>query len=314
MAVTRGLSTLKVNDRLNFATFSINTTKLQNLYNVTDLSPLTYSFTLEGGSCSTIRFIISKRTMDGSDVLTIAYYIDDDMEWRLMTDMITMAYYPQGASSSFNMGQLGKITAISTSGGYNAIVENTDCFVFSNVNRTYYGLFRRMIQWLERRHSELDYYMSLCSTAITPSFTSAKGTYNTVSDADARLIGNYLCIDFRASMTSSQQTSVGTGDITNRVMGTMTFSNFYYGPDTISTLTTNAERQNKIYGIQSYNISALSAYSTGNAHVGQWAVEASVSGHTLTVEFTLCALQGKTSQVRCICWLPVHRCPWIRES
>ena len=312
MAVTRDLSTLKVNDRLNYATItnnSITTTQIAALINHAE------TYGSGDGDVALVNFVCEYGNLglyadlDYGDTIRIKVNSSGGSAIRAFNSNTTAAIW---TCSSKIMGKVTSVTYLHSS--TQALLQTNNLFTITNINRTYYGLFRRMIQWLERRHSELDYYMSLCSTAITPSFTSAKGTYNTVSDADACLIGNYLCIDFRASMTSSQQTSVGTGDITNRVMGTMTFSNFYYGPDTVSTLTTNAERQGKIYGIQSYNVSALSAYSTGNAHVGQWAVEASVSGHTLTVEFTLCALQGKTSQVRCICWLPVHRCPWIRES
>ena len=174
-------------------------------------------------------------------------------------------------------------------------------------------LLYAIIKKLRLKHRELDYYMSLCSTEYTPTFTTTKGSYNSVttSDCSAALIGNYLCVDFRATMTSSQQTSVGTGDITNRSMGTMVFSDFYY-PDP-SDLT-NEERKPVIYQLTPYNIGAPTAYSTGNAHVGQWFIEWSYSGHTLTLTFNLAALQAKTSQVRCIYWIPVHRCPWSADA
>ena len=177
-----------------------------------------------------------------------------------------------------------------------------------------YNLLQKIVQKLKLKHRELNYYMSLCSTVYTPTFTTTKGSYNSVttSDCSAALIGNYLCVDFRATMTSSQQTSVGTGDITNRSMGTMVFSDFYYNSG--YTDLTNEERKPVIYQLPPYNIGAPTAYSTGNGHVGQWYISYETSGHTLTITFNLAALQAKTSQVRCIYWIPVHRCPWSADA
>lgn len=125
---------------------------------------------------------------------------------------------------------------------------------FSETPLSLKGYLIKFINKLQRKHEEADYYMSLAQLWLTPSYTYECNVSGiTCGECSCSLIGNLLHIYTTLTLTSAAQTTIGTGNVTNRKIFTVFFNDIY-------------DPEDKRYGINnSISVGHGSAYSAGNA-------------------------------------------------
>lgn len=173
-----------------------------------------------------------------------------------------------------------------------------------------YTLCNKIYSKLYRMNKKLDYYLSIASTVVNPSYnTTANYSGVTVAASNITLIGNTIHLDVRFTLTTTAQNNLGTGNITNTKLCTFTISSFRYA----SATSLDSTNLNKISNIGD-NGALVSGYSSGNGCPASAHYDASYSGNTVTITVTLDALYAKSSEFRFAGLIPVTRVPSYYEN
>lgn len=171
----------------------------------------------------------------------------------------------------------------------------------------------KCIDKLKKINTKLDYMLRLPSEVISPSvsFTSNISGITTTTNTSivARLVGNYLYIFHQMTLTSAAQTSVGTGNLTAKLIGTYTFSNFVLTDSSIDNNTNLQKISSKTPKDSSFEVSSNSGYSSGNAQPASFFWRSSISGTTLTVQLYVKAVKTATTNWQLGVLIPVLRVP-----
>lgn len=162
----------------------------------------------------------------------------------------------------------GKITGISVSGqgfeeyGIDIILPQLSTWLEFTVvqlqsifDHSLSGKLYELSRKIKRKNEEADYYISLADTIVKPDCTiHCPVTGITHGDTlSCSLVGNLLHIYVSLTLTSAAQTTIGTGNVTNRVICNIFFNDIY-------------SDSKKAEGINnSITVGHGSAYSAGNA-------------------------------------------------
>ena len=174
-----------------------------------------------------------------------------------------------------------------------------------------YTLFAKIASKLYRLDRKLDHYENIYTTCITPTYTTSSSLSGvTVSSSAVRLIGNDLNIAMTLALTSAAQTTIGTGNVTNRELCTIDIPNFIYIGSPTSNDNDNLNRISA-YGDRG---AMSSGYSTGNACPTSLDYVTSISAYdsgtqlgTLHIAIMINANYAKTSQLKFSGDIPVIR-------
>lgn len=164
-------------------------------------------------------------------------------------------------------------------------------------------ILREIVDKLSNINKRLDYYIHLteASAIVAPKFsTTTSGV--TQAHLESYLIGNMLTIDVWVNLTSAAQTTFGTGNITNREVCKLTYSDIFDFMDSSDSL-----RPFKIASIPPAGLGAFTDYSNGTAHIASFYVDPKQSGYDLIVTITAAAVKAKSSQWRIRFFIPVTR-------
>jgi len=169
-----------------------------------------------------------------------------------------------------------------------------------------YSMLDRITTKIRYLNLKLDYYLNVISQClsiehtITPNVTGV-----TVAASAVRLIGNDLNISIRLSLTSAAQTTIGTGNITNTDLCTITIDDFLH--TTGGTYVDESLNLSHINAVPK-EVCMSSGYSSGNACPAAFHCVMSSSNTTLTIVCRIDALYAKTSEFRFVADIPVSRC------
>lgn len=166
------------------------------------------------------------------------------------------------------------------------------------------SFFQRILRRLDRWNKKLDYYLNITSYCEYVDHEIASNYSGVTIAAHAvRLIGNSLNISVRLSLTSTAQNNIGTGNITNLQLCTITIDNIWNDGSPSSNEATNLSQ----IANASASGSMCSGYSAGNAQPASFHYTTGRSGSTLTISCVLDALYSKTSEMRFTADIPVLR-------
>jgi len=177
--------------------------------------------------------------------------------------------------------------------------------------KTLTTVLNKVTSILQSKISKADYYLAMCERVYTPSDYDCVSNFSgvTISDKNLTLSGNMLLLYLNVTMTSTAQTKLGTGNVTNNCIATFTINDFY-GPS-ITDPFNNSDRIKRIAGI--YNrIDGLSGYSAGTASVATFDIQStfSILSGVVTIKVYTAAIQAKTSNFRIKALIPVRRMRW----
>lgn len=166
------------------------------------------------------------------------------------------------------------------------------------------ALLTKIYDKLLKINTQLDY----AKLVRTQSYEWTHGTAGflsgvTLAGASFYLIGNLLYCLIQLNISSSAQTTIGTGNVTNRTLATFTFNN-----KCDTTSTDNSVRITNVQGIGTYSgIAANSGYSSGSACPVAGYALITYSGTTVTLTLDVAAVKAKTSNMRFEFCYPVIR-------
>ena len=171
----------------------------------------------------------------------------------------------------------------------------------------------KCIDKLKKINTKLDYMIRLGTEDYAPSvsFTSNISGITTASGTTLIfcIVGNYLYIFHQLTLTSAAQTSVGTGSLTAKLVGTYTVNNFVLSTPSTNN-DTNFQRISSSTPVgASYEVSTNSGYSTGNAQPASFFWRMSISGTTLTVQLYVKAVKTASANWQLSGVIPVLRVP-----
>lgn len=302
MSVVRNLSTLKVNDRLSYGTLNLNKTQLANMFESLDSFNSWINISCEFGYLD-----IHLWNTGNYGYIYIELW---DTNQNTISELNGQYTIPTGVWSldsetfdiNFTLGKITSLTIPSTFTNY------ADIFQIINVNRTLYGIFRRFNQFLTNHHAEVDYYLRMGSEFVTPTHNAASNFSGcTVNSTEVKMIGNYLYVKYNLTLNSTAYNKIGTGNVDNTTLATISIPNFFYA--SYDSLTTE-ERFATISSFSMVDIAANSGTSSGQARPTSYYITMSSSGNTLTLALVVSAVHTTMANHQVEQILPVQRCPY----
>lgn len=169
-------------------------------------------------------------------------------------------------------------------------------------------IFNKIKQFLVNKHAEVDYFLRMGSEFVIPDHSAASNFSGcTVNSTEVKMIGNYLYVKYNLTLTSTAYNNIGTGNVDNTTLATITIPNFYYA--SYDSLTIE-ERFSKIAGALSINCAANSGTSSGQARPTSYYITTALSENSMTLALVITAVHTTMANHQVEQILPVRRCPY----
>ena len=193
---------------------------------------------------------------------------------------------------------------------------NSIANAYSNVSVKRSFLYR-MLHYLTQLNAECDYLIRIAETSINVTTTFSSVLQSNLSGVTASthseyLIGNYLTVRAVINVNSTAQSTIGTGNVTNRLLCTIKIPDFYYpsSGDTSYASLTNEQKFTRASSVGSYSQAIPTGTSSGNAQPATFYISREYSGNDVLIHFTIGANIVSTTQYELCAIVPVTRIPF----
>ena len=187
---------------------------------------------------------------------------------------------------------------------------------YSNVSVKRSFLYR-ILHYLTQLDAECDYLARIVETYVNVATTFSSVLQSNLSGVTASthseyLIGNYLSVRAVINVNSTAQSTIGKGNVTNRVLCTIKIPDFYYpsSGDTSYASLTNEQRFTRVSSVASYAHAIPTGSSSGNAQPATFYIAREYDGHNVLIHFTIAANIVSTTQYELCAIVPVTRIPF----